>query len=226
MVPKKITLEGAIAKYSFLSLPQQVKRTNELPNWTITLVDPKNHSTEKVYLQIEAVDAAGYQEPIEYFQRNFCDYLVGMLDDTNFVEMFGQLVLNTRTSVPPTEDKDYRVAKEMHNFFRRRGRNVETKIDAVKGKCSPITMAMDSDVTFITTCFNDTPPRHRGITGSVTILGQHHNFSMQHPLFDLSRMMTGTDARKNIVTDLRKAFPFIQASDIKGWTFATHVQGK
>lgn len=219
-----ITLEHTFCKLTFVALPKQVKKVAELPNWFITLGDKNTNKAVKVYLQVTHYGDAG---PVDLNDaKNTVDYIQAMLKDANFIAQFGELVLNNWMQKAPNESENYRVAKEFHNFFQRRGRNVESRIGAAVKRCTPITLAMDSDVVFTTDCHSKTTSRRRGMTGEVTIFGQHHYFSLQHPLFDLSLMMTGTDARKNILADLRKAFPFIESSDVKGWTFDTHVQGK
>jgi hypothetical protein len=219
-----ITLENSYCKFTFIALPKQVKKVADLPNWFITLGNKKTNKAVKVYLQMTHYVEAG---PVDLRDaENTVDYIKAMLTDENFIAQFGELVLNSWMQKAPNESENYRVAKEFHNFFQRRGRHVESRIGAAVKRCTPITLAMDSDVVFTTDCHNKTTSRRRGMTGEVTIFGQHHYFSLQHPLFDLSLMMTGSDARKNVTQELRKAFPFIQASDIKNWTFDTHVQGK
>jgi hypothetical protein len=85
---------------------------------------------------------------------------------------------------------------------------------------------MESDLVFTTSCEAQPHARRRGITGTVILLGQHHYFALQHPIFDLSRIMVGADARKIVTQHLRKAFPFINSPVVKDWTFDGHVQGK
>ena len=221
-----ITLETPYCKFTFVQPPKQVKKVAELPNWFITLGDPNTHKPVKVYLQIQHNPADGMPHDTADVGRNVIDYIVSLLKDPNFIAQFGQLVLNTWMQKAPTESENYRVSKEFYNFFQRRGRDLKSSLAPLHNKCNAIKLAMDSDVVFNTSCSNLAPSRRRGITGQVSILGQHHYFSLQHPLFDLSTMMTGTDARKDVTRELRKAFPFIAASDIKGWTFDTHVQGK
>lgn len=224
MTAHSISMEKSYCHFTFVPLPKQVKRVAELPNWFITLADAKTDQAVKVYMQIQHHEGSG---PVHLSEsQNTIDYVKVLLTDPKFIGLFGELKLNGAHMKAPNEDETYRVGKEFHNFFQRRGRNIESRIGAAVKRCTPITLAMESDAVFTTDCRNKTTSRRRGMTGEVTIFGQHHYFSLQHPLFDLSLMMTGADARKNITQELRKAFPFIQASDIKDWTFDTHVQGK
>lgn len=225
MTANRIWLQNNYCHFGFVTLPKQVKKVAELPNWFITVGDAKTERSVKLYLSIQHNSKVYTPTDVTDTMRTM-ESVASMMKDPKFIEQFGELKLNGALMKAPNESETYRTGKEFLNFFHRRGRHVETRIGAAVKHCTPITLAMESDTVFTTDCYNKMTSRRRGMTGEVTIFGQHHYFSLQHPLFDLSLMMTGSDARKNVTQELRKAFPFIQASDIKNWSFDTHVQGK
>lgn len=239
MTANKIALETPYCKFTFVHLPKQVKKLSDLPNWFITLADKNTQQPTKVYLQIEHYPELGGPHDAADIGSNVVDYIVALLKDKNFIAQFGELCLNNWMQKAPTESENYRVSMQLLNFFQRRGRNTKSAIDASAEyrhqytgtrtkKINPITLSLDSDVVFKTTqshaCFKR---NYKCISGTVTILGQIHHFELTHPLFDLSLMMTGGDARRQITAGLKKAFPFISGeSAIYGWTFDNQVQGK
>lgn len=220
-----ITLENSFCKFTFLKAPKQVKKPADLPNWFITLADKHTQQAVKTYMQIQYDPCypVDMQDSI-----NTVDYIKALLTDSTFTAQFGELVLNGVHQKSPLEDETYRVVKEFHNFFQRRGRNVRSIIETVPGKkFNPITLSLDSDTTFITTQSHMQLKRnYKCISGTVTILGQHQHFQLCHPLFDLSILMTAGDARKTIISGLRKAFPFMDVADIQDWAFDNQVHGK
>lgn len=220
-----ITLENSYCKFTFMKAPKQVKKAADLPNWFITLVKKDGVTSEKVYLQIQTTDGL---YPVDLQDGlNAADYIECVLQISDFIGQFGELQMDLSNENKPAV-KTQRVAKEFYNFFQRRGRNVRTVMESVPGKrFNPITMRLDNDLLFTTTqshsCFKR---NYKCISGMLTALGQIHHFELSHPLFDLSMIMTAGDARKIIVAGLRKAFPFIDAADIKNWAFDNQVQGK
>jgi hypothetical protein len=233
-----ITLENRYCKFTFMQAPKQVRKLAELPNWFITVGDRETQKSVKLYLQIDYDRTAGGPHDIADVGTSAVDPIIATLKDKKFIAQFGELVLNNWMQKAPNESENYRVSKQFYNFFQRRGRDTVSVIESAtsyvepytstrSAKITPITLSLDSDAIFKTVASRSAfKHRYKCISGCVTILGQVHFFELSHPLFDLSLIMTAGDARKNIVSGLRKTFPFIEASDITGWTFDNQVHGK
>jgi hypothetical protein len=228
MTAQRIWLQNNYCHFAFVPLPQQVKKPADLPNWFITVGDAKTGKSVKLYLQI--LTKMGEPMPSDPTDAMNTMLLVSTkMKDPEFISQFGELVLNGPLMKAPNESETYRTAKEFVNFFQRRGRNARSVIETTQGKkFNPITLSLENDLLFSTmrshACFKR---NYKSISGTVVILDQTHHFELSHPLFNMSMIMTAGDARKTIISGLRKAFPFITGeSSIHGWTFDNQVQGK
>lgn len=238
MTAKLVSLHNPLFSCFLMQMPMQVKKFSDLPNWFITVGEAETDRAVRLYLQI-AHDRAKTQVNLVDCMA-LMDTVKPILKNQDFIRLIGtKLVLNPRHKKAPNESENYRTGKEFYNFFQRRGRHVQTCIEAAQTyrepltltpsrQITPITLGLDSDVLFKTAPSRSAFKRnYKCISGSVTILDQLHYFELSHPIFDLSLMMTGGDARKNITQGLRLAFPFMAAANaIKNWTFDNQVQGK
>lgn len=222
------TVETDLADFRFVKTPEQIRALKDLPNWSVTVYSRDNKRTVKLFMVIHPKSELAANDSMRQYVENLvCSQLYKWFSWAPFIAEFGNLDwLEFPDQIYRGMSKDRSAAVEIHNFFSRRGRNVTSAISAFQRKCSPITLVMDSDMVFTTSCEAQSQVRRRGITGEVMLLNQHHYFTLQHPIFDLSRIMVGADARKIVTQHLRKAFPFINSPAVKDWTFDGHVQGK
>lgn len=226
MTIQSFTVETDLADFRFVKTPEQIRHLKDLPNWSVSVRSLDVKKTVKLYLVIHQKSEVGMAaDMIRVINDEVCAVLYTWFSWRPFIAEFGNLDWLSQTDqLHHPMSKDRSAAVEIQNFFNRRGRNTQSRIEALKKKCSPITLGMESDLVFSTSC--DIPARRRGITGSVIVAQQHHYFSLEHPLFDMSRIMTGGDARKFVTQHLRKAFPFITLPLAKDWAFDNQVQGK
>jgi hypothetical protein len=222
------TIETELADFRFVRTPDQIRHLKDLPNWSITLYNRDTKKPVKLYVVVRVKPhSITVDELVMFIEKEVCAPLYCWFSWQVFIREFGNLDwLEFPDQLHRGMSKDRSVAVELQNFFTRRGRSVASAINAFQTKCSPITLAMESDLVFTTSCEAQPHARRRGISGEVTLLNQHHYFTLQHPIFDLSRIMVGADARKIVTQHLRKAFPFINSPVVKDWTFDGHVQGK
>lgn len=232
------TIDTELATFTFVKKPEQVRKLSDIPNWSVTLRSLDTKKQVKVYVVIRTkIDGTGdlfNTERLRMIEKEVCGWLYCQFTSQEFIAVFGNLDwLDWSEQIYRGMSKDRSAACELNNFWTRRGRNHITGIKASSKRPhhNSIAMGLDSDLSFIT---YDTqqPGAKRSITGTVWILGQHHWFVLQHPLFDTSRIMTATDARKIVTHGLIKAFPFMApnkhitaAGQIHSWEFDSQVLG-